>query len=299
MELYRYMQQVAKVSYQTALFLGLAAFFALRSSSYLAYLFTWCGGIQLLNAAAIHLPSLVARPIHWMHAMTFEWMAFMGGMILRFIPNKKNKTHGNGRPILLVHGYIHSAAVWVFHKKRLEAIGLGPVYTISLGHPFRAIEYFAKRVGKKVDVILKETGSKEITLVGHSMGGLVSSFYATHVAPAGQVPDVITIGSPWSGTPLAYFAFGQNAREMEPHSQFLSDLKGEIARHPHTRFRQIATRSDLVVIPGRTAAIQGYDNFILEDIGHVSLLYSQRVSKKLFEWLGDGRLVAVDGDLNP
>jgi len=116
------------------------------------------------------------------------------------------------------------------------------------------------------------------------MGGLVSAEYATRLAPPNTVTDVITLGSPWAGTPLARVAIGENAREMEPHSTYLEKLKRDLIEHKEIRFCQVATKRDQIVIPGTSAALKNYEHFILEDVGHVSLLYSQRVSKKILAW---------------
>ena len=36
----------------------------------------------------------------------------------------------NGRPILLVHGYIHNQTAWLWLRKQLENAGLGPIYSL-------------------------------------------------------------------------------------------------------------------------------------------------------------------------
>ncbi len=243
---------------------------------------SWMGGIYLLNLIAPSLPFF--RAIRWSYAMTLEIFAFVGVVLLRFLPTKES-ARGKGQPILLVHGYLNHGSVWLFPKKRLEGFGLGPIYTIHLGHPFRSIRQYAQKVKEKAEKITKETGRKDLVLIGHSMGGLVCSWYATQLAPVHKVTDVITIGTPFFGTPLAQIGLGPNAREMEPDSFFLKELRAGIARKKGIRFYHLATKCDQLVRPFSSALLPENEHLIFEDIGHASLLYSKRVTDQIARWL--------------
>lgn len=275
----------------TALYFGGAIFFgplyAITKTSFAMVglgVFAWLGAIQLLNTIAPRTPQPIARTIHWVHAMTFELFAFLGVALLRFIPMRETVL-GKGRPILLIHGYLNHGSVWTFFKKRLESSGLGPIYAIHLGHPFRSMQEYAQKVKVKAEAIAQQTGRKDLILIGHSMGGLVGSLYAISLAPPQTVTDVITIGSPLAGTPMAHIALGPNGREMEPNSPLLQSLQTAIAKNPQIRFHHIATKCDQLVLPGHSAALANNNCFIYEDMGHASLLYSSRVTFKILEWL--------------
>lgn len=226
----------------------------------------------------------ISRLLQWFYAMFFEIFALLAVIILRLIPTK-HKTSGNGRPILLVHGYLNQATVWQVFKKRLEATGLGPVYAISLGYPFRSLKTYAEKVQKKALEIAKETGRDDLLLVGHSMGGLVSSWYATKLAPKNTVKGVITLGSPLNGTPMARIALGPNAREMQRNSEFLRELNEAIAKAENISFYHIGTHCDELVIPGFSAKVEGNDYYMFDDLGHTALLFSRRIVKKCAEIL--------------
>lgn len=277
------MSQVAKISIPTIALLSFAASLAyLGDLPLIARMFAWMAGIKWVNSYAHKLP--FPRVIHWAHALTFELLALIGVAFLRFIPTK-SKAQGKGRPILLVHGYMNHSSVWVLFKKQMESLGFGPIYTINLGHPFRSIRVYADKVKLKVEEIAKETGRRDIVLIGHSMGGLVSSFYAGILAPLNTVADVITIGSPLNGTPVARIGIGPNAREMQPNSTLLKEMREAISRRKDIRFFHMATKSDQLVIPGASAVIPENQSFIFEDLGHASLLYSRRASDQIAEWL--------------
>ncbi len=268
------------------LFFSVGTFLAVSSTLLIgAVILCYLGGIQLLNALAPHFPPRLARIIRWTHAMTFECFAFLGVLLLRLVPQRKSRPSGKGQPILLVHGYVNSGSVWTLQKKKLEALGLGPIYTINLGHPFRSIRTYAEKIQAEAKMIAEETGRKDLILIGHSMGGVVSCWYATQLAPPGTVTDVITIASPLGGTPVARIGWGVNAREMECNSPLLQELKTAMSQKKGIRFHHIATQSDQLVVPGASAALTDNLHFIFEDIGHASLLYSNRVAKQIAEWL--------------
>jgi triacylglycerol esterase/lipase EstA (alpha/beta hydrolase family) len=225
----------------------------------------------------------LVRAAYWFYAMVVEVLAFLGVFASRWVPFNR-KTGGTGTPIFLIHGYLNGYTVWRFHKWMLEKRGFGPVYMVSLGHPFSSIRGYPEIVKREVERIAP---GKKIILIGHSMGGLVSILYAAKLAKEGSVAAVMTIGSPLRGTPVAaWIGIGQNAKEMRRGSDLVGDIqKGlESGKAP---LYHIAARCDELVVPGESA-LHGKDpsrNVLLEGIGHASLLFSKRVSDVLCRWL--------------
>lgn len=275
------MKQVATRSFSPLLFFFLAALAYASFFPLGAGVFAWMASIQLVNSLAPKMP--FSRPIHWLHAMTFEIFALLGVGLLRLIPGSRKTVQKKGRPILLVHGYINNGSVWLIFKKRLEALGFGPIYVINLGHPFRSIASYAEKVREKAKEIEKETNRSDLILIGHSMGGLVASYYATQMA--NTVTDVITIATPLQGTPVAHIALGPNGKEMRPKSLLLEKMREGMKNSSTTHFFHVATKSDQLVIPGESAIFKENPHFLLEDLGHASLLYSKRVNRQVAKWL--------------
>ncbi len=295
--------EVAKPKVSTCFFFAfsllLGGIYLFSSPSAYSHLFLgaslllgWLGAIQVLNRTARFFPSPLARFIHWVHAMTFESFAIVGILLshtVRLLRSYKQPAgFPLGKPILLIHGYFNDSSVWFFQKKQLEEAGLGPIYTIDLGYPFRSIVEYAHQVDDKAKLIAEETHREDLVLIGYSMGGLVSAWYATQVAPKGKVTDIVTIGSPLAGTPLARIGIGRNAREMQRNSNLLKRIQEEIDKNRQIRFYHIASKSDELVYPGASTAILGNDpsrQFVIEDVGHAGLIYSRRVSNKIRQWL--------------
>lgn len=215
--------------------------------------------------------------------MSIELFSFTFTFLGRLLPQAGalKTTAGGKGPILLVHGYVNTAWVWVFIKPRLAKAGFGPIYSINLGFPFYSIRTYAKRVAEKVK------GIENLTLIGHSMGGIVSALYALELAPKNTVKDVILIGSPIEGTPLAWIALGKNGREMRPKSPLLKELREKISQNNDIRFYQIAALCDQLVIPGISAGrlVPLAHRLIIDNLGHTGLLFSSRVVDQITQWL--------------
>ncbi|HEX2583472.1 MAG TPA: alpha/beta fold hydrolase, partial [Chlamydiales bacterium] len=192
-----------------------------------------------------------------------------------------------GRPILLIHGYCNDGSAWSYLKHRLAKENIGPIYTMDLSVPFRSICEYAMEVKEKAAQIREETNRSDLILIGHSMGGLVSSLYTTDFAPPETVTDVITIGSPLGGTHVAKIGIGPNAKEMKCRSELISQLHVKIAKERFSRFYHIATNTDQLVIPCQSALLRNNPSreFLFEDIGHASLLFSPRVGSLIVCWL--------------
>ncbi len=228
--------------------------------------------------------------MNWTRAIFLEVFAIVHAVAARLIPCPATTLRsGNGQPLLLVHGYCNNAWVWVFLKRKLARAGLGPIYLINLGYPFRSLHTYAQRVEAKADEIARETGKRDLTLVGHSMGGLVAALYALRTD---RVCDVVMIASPIEGTPLASFAPGPNAREMQKGSPLLKEL-GEQMDASDIRFHQIATHCDQLVIPGISAGrkVPVERRLILNNVGHAGLLFSPRVARYLIAALSPSTVI--------
>lgn len=247
--------------------------------------------IRLLNRFAFFFPRPIAQVIRWIHAMVLELFAITAVFILHpfcYLPKRRVLNKNNsGTPILLIHGYLHDCSGWLYHRRQLARAGFGPIYSLNLGFPFHSIKKYAKKVAAFADHIEKDTGRRDLIVIGHSMGGLVCCWYANEMAPSDKVTDVIAIGSPLSGTAIAKIGIGLNAREMERESQFVKDLQSKMRSSKKIRFYQIGTQTDQLIIPYSSAFV-GDDpdrQLLLNDIGHVALLFSPRVSTKIQEWL--------------
>ena len=191
-------------------------------------------------------------------------------------------------PILLVHGYLHHGSAWLYFQHLMEDADVGPTYTINLGSPLLSIEEYAAKVQKKAEQIAEETGDVELVLVGHSMGGLVSAYYALYLAPEGTVRSVATLGSPLQGTTTADFGIGQCAQQMRYQSEFVTALGRDISLSP-IPFLHLGSKTDFVIRPNSSALLHGPNSRVYEyeSMGHMMYLLSQSVVDKVVEFYRD------------
>jgi len=257
---------------------------------FLALILLWVAVVRELNSTAIAMPSRMCRIIRWTHAMTIEFLAFSFFIWMRLASafRKDNRQIlRKPRPILMVHGYLNSGFVWDFHKKYLSQQGFGPIYTIDLKPHFQSIHEHALKVQQKARQIAQETACSDLILIGHSMGGLVSYYYAANLAPGLSVSQIITIGSPLQGTHVAKIGLGQCARDMEIGSKLLQDLHQSIDQCKGVKFYNIAAYPDELIVPCTSAIFKSdpQNQLYLEDIGHAAMLMSKRVAKQLGVWL--------------
>lgn len=187
------------------------------------------------------------------------------------------------RPVLLLHGVLCNAGVWLGMRRRLCARGAGPIYTLSYGPPLASIEDFADELATRIEEILRDTGASSVLVVGHSMGGLVARAYLRRCG-GGRVAQLVTIGTPHHGSVLAGRFPGRCLAEMRPGSAWLRALNAS----PLPRdvpIVSIWSRHDSMVAPQASSELPGARNIALEGIGHNALLRDAGVTRLVAELL--------------
>jgi len=179
-------------------------------------------------------------------------------------------------PLLLIHGYGCSRAVWWWQRRGLEAAGWN-VATINLEPIYTSLENYVEPLAQRIDEVLAQTGATQLVLVGHSMGGLVARAYLRRYG-ASRVVRLVTLGTPHGGSELAKIGFGENARQMQPGSPWLTALTG----HPVAVDTLIIfSADDNYVLPLANLELPGAQRCTLDGLGHLSMLFSPRVAAAL------------------
>jgi len=244
------------------------------------------GVYPVLPHVGIHLARRRRRlpvPPSQMRALAREWavaVAMSAARPVGFLGLPVSLRQRVGpRPVILLHGYAMNRANFLPLARRLAGAGLGPVFGFeywSLGRTSRA----AKRLGRYVERVCEATASPRVDLVGHSMGGMVSRYYAALDGGAPRVRNLITVGSPHRGTDVSGFGLGRPSRELVPGSPLLERL--DTARLPaEVKCTAIWSRSDALVPGAGSAHLRGVEEIIYDDLGHLSLLTSRRVAAEI------------------
>ena len=176
---------------------------------------------------------------------------------------------GRGLPVLLVHGYACNSGYWLPMSKLLTQAGISH-YGIDLEPPGASIDDFVPQVRAGVERLCAETGSKQVIVLAHSMGGLVARAYLRRHGDA-HIARVITLGTPHNGTALAGFGPGSNALQMRRDSEWLAALAHTEADLQRQLFSSIYSVHDNIVAPQDSSVLPGARNLVFGAIGHVAL----------------------------
>jgi len=180
-----------------------------------------------------------------------------------------------GRPVVvLVHGYMCNAGVWAWLRRYLTARGHA-VHAVTLEPLFAQIEDYVAPLAGRVGEIAGESG--RVVLVGHSMGGLVCRAYARRFGGE-RLVRIITLGTPHHGSALAAIGHGADAQDMRPMAAWLRDLAASERGGPAVPITSIYSCHDNFVAPQDSSVLAGAKNVPLTGIGHLSLLFSERVA---------------------
>ena len=171
----------------------------------------------------------------------------------------------HGRAVLMQHGYVNNGAVWFFTARALEARGYR-VFTMDQP-PFASIDTMGDLLHERVDAVLRITGETQLTLVAHSMGGLVCRACLRRHGED-KIDQLITLGLPHQGTFHARLARGANGLQMRSGNVWLKSLGESLVGIPFTSIYSI---HDTIIAPQDSSVVVGADNIQLSGVGHVSM----------------------------
>lgn len=179
-----------------------------------------------------------------------------------------------GTPILLVHGMVDNRMIFAVLRHRLRRRGFGRVFAINYSPVTNDIRAAARDLSGAIEELVARTGYERIHLIGHSLGGLIARYYAQRLGGDERVHTLVTLGTPHSGSLLAYGLPVKLGRQLRPDSDLITELA---LPAPLCRTRFVAYYSDLdqVVLPHENGRIDHPDllarNIRVHAAGHMSL----------------------------
>jgi triacylglycerol lipase len=127
-------------------------------------------------------------------------------------------------PVVLVHGFGATVAVWTRLRQRLYAEGFSVVVMAEYNAARTDPATVCAEVAALCEAVGSTAASSGIHLVGHSLGGLVARWVAQCGHPAVRVDTLATIATPHRGSHAARLTRGGCARAMRPGSAWLGEL---------------------------------------------------------------------------
>jgi len=178
-------------------------------------------------------------------------------------------------PVVLLHGFIDNRSVFVLLRRSLAQHGRQQVESLNYSPLTCDIRTAAELLGRHIEEICERTGSKQIDIVGHSLGGLIARYYVQRLGGDIRVRTLVTLGTPHSGTRVVPLANAHPiVRQMRPGSELLEELTRP-APGCRTHFVSFWSDLDHLMDPLETACIDHPDlmvqNVRVSGIGHLAL----------------------------
>jgi hypothetical protein len=179
-----------------------------------------------------------------------------------------------GTPILLAHGIIDNHTVFALMRRQLVRRGFTRIQTFSYSPLTLDVRSTAERMGAEIERLCEESGSDQIHIVGHSLGGLIARYYIQRLGGSERVHTCVTLGTPHQGTFAARLFPWPLIKQLRPDSDLMTEL-AEPAPDCHTRFVAFYSDVDQLIVPQRRARIRHPDliarNIRVDGVGHLSL----------------------------
>lgn len=178
-------------------------------------------------------------------------------------------------PVVLLHGFIDNRSVFVLLRRSLAQHGRQQVEALNYSPLTCDVRAAAELLGRHIEGICERTGSKQVDIVGHSLGGLIARYYAQRLGGDLRVRTLVTLGTPHSGTQVVPLANAHPiVRQMRPGSDLIEELT---LPAPGCRTHFVSFWSDLdhLMDPLQTACVDHPDllaqNVRVSGIGHLAL----------------------------
>ena len=141
-----------------------------------------------------------------------------------------------------------------------------------------SVEQLADKLVAHVQTMLYQTGADKVHLVGHSLGGVIIAQAMSDPRLNGRVETVITLGSPFGGSPWAgVLPVVDMVRALRAGSPLLTRLASKPLPEG-VRWFSVTAALD-VVVPGRRSVPlhSQAETITIEDVGHLGMLLNRRV----------------------
>lgn len=178
-------------------------------------------------------------------------------------------------PVVLLHGFIDNRSVFLLLRRSLAQHGRQQIESLNYSPLTCDIRTAAELLGRHIEEVCERTGSRQVDVVGHSLGGLIARYYVQRLGGDARVRTLVTLGTPHSGTRVAPLANAHPiVRQMRPGSEVLEELT---LPAPGCRTHFVAFWSDLdhIMDPLETACIEHpdltVDNVRVSGVGHLAL----------------------------
>jgi triacylglycerol lipase len=189
-------------------------------------------------------------------------------------------------PILMLHGKSYNQTEWLMGRHFLSKFDdIGSIFSVDYdglcsNDDSKTIEDYARTViSDKILEICEKTQTDKVILIGHSLGGLIASFYAENISETDniEVVRVITISTPWKEPPMLKYV-------NRLHRQVLNEQMMEVnlqtmrikATRNIDRYRSFGSFDD-VLVSNENATLSSNVHTSYNWYGHHTIVLSPRM----------------------
>jgi triacylglycerol lipase len=245
----------------------------------LTYAISLAHAIPVPPAQRSSVPARIAAMLREFiaHVVTFTMLAPFGRLWTRDPVARAGASADP--PVLLVHGYLLNGGAWWRFARLLAAAGVD-AYVATIEPPIGSIDAMAESLAHRIDAVRAASGAPRVTLVAHSMGGLVCRAYLRAYGLA-HVAALVTVASPHRGTLVARLGIGQAARDMVPGSAWLAALADWEKKAEHPPATALFSHYDNYIVPADSSSLPWATNEVLPVHGHVEMYFSRKVARRV------------------
>lgn len=185
-------------------------------------------------------------------------------------------------PLLLVHGFLCNGAVWLALAPHLAGRNFA---SVSLEPSYRHFEQQLEDLHAAVLALSARTGHARVTLVGHSMGGLLSRAYAQRHPQ--HCAAVVCVAAPHHGTLLADYIYGVEAGPPSARCQWLAAVNQRDGERIGVAAVNLWSADDNIVIPARSAQLAHTPERTLHGHGHMAAIAATTACTQLVKAIED------------
>ena len=200
-------------------------------------------------------------------------------------------------PIIFVHGYNSSGAIWQTMIGRFKADGYTDAELVAWSYDWRQSNATtAKQLGTRIDQLLAATGAAKVDVISHSMGGLSTRYYTKNVrGGAAKVDAWVSLAGANHGTNTALFCATQSCVEMRPGSAFLAKLNAKDETPGAPRYATWWSSCDQVILPQTSTPLSGATNTQTACLQHSDLYVDATVYGQVKGWVTNGVTILASG----
>ena len=178
------------------------------------------------------------------------------------------------RVVVFVHGFMAAGPVFDPMREHVERETELPTIDFTYG-PHVGFDEIVDRFASHVEGALPR--GARVSLVGHSLGGIVARCWLQERGGSERTDRLITLATPHGGTDAARGWPGSIAAALRPGSPVLARLERgrKKLRIPHVAV--VAGADRMCTPPSSAAKLEDADVHWLDDVGHNEMLYDPRV----------------------